>query len=116
MFYFSASLEWIVSLNGSTNQEVVLSLAQCPDARKALSLCLLYFPEDFADAANRYVLAQQSYYKSILIVYDKNDDNTAGGQAVLKNPKYNEALKNLFESKDHFENLIISTAKKYTKA
>jgi len=53
MFHFSASLEWIVCLNGSTTQEAVFALAQSPDARKALSLCLLYFPE-LAEAANDY--------------------------------------------------------------
>lgn len=116
MFHFSASLEWIVHLNGSTNQESVFSLAQCSSARKALSLCLLYFREDLGAASNDYILSQQSYYKVIVEVYDKKDKNSAGGQAESKNPNYNEALKNLFEKKDSFENLIISNSSKYTKA
>lgn len=116
MFHFSESLEWIVHLNGSTTQEAVFSLAQCSSARKALSLCLLYFREDLGAAANDYILSQQSYYKVIVEVNDKKDKNSAGGQAESKNPNYNEALKNLFEKKDSFENLIISNSYKYTKA
>ena len=116
MICFSDSLEWIVYLNGSTSQESVFSLAQCQPARKALSLCLLYFRKDLGIAANDYILAQHSYYKVLIEVYDKKDKNTAGGQATSKNPNYNEALKNLFEKKDRFENLIISNSSKHTKA
>jgi hypothetical protein len=116
MFHFSASLEWIVSLNGSTTQATVFALAQCPDARKALSLCLLYFSE-LVEPANSYVLAQQSYYTAIATSFKEDGSFTAGGQAVVKNKqKFDAATKNLFNNKDIFENLIISNAKKYTKA
>ena len=63
MFHFSASLEWIQHLNGSTTQAEFFALSQSTDARKALSICLLYFP-DLVDTANNYILAQQSYYES----------------------------------------------------
>jgi hypothetical protein len=116
MFHFSASLEWIVSLNGSTTQASVFALAQCPDARKTLSLCLLYFPE-MVEAANHYVLAQQSYYTVIVTSFKEDISFTAGGQAIVHNKSnYDIATKNLFNKKDAFENLIISNAKKYTKA
>jgi len=114
---FSASLEWLVRLNGSTNQESVFSLAQCPEARKALSLCLLYFREKLGDAANNYILAQQAYYQSLIKSYDKNDINgTAGGQFFQKDPKCKEITDNLFKNKNIFENLIISNANKFTLA
>ena len=116
MIYFSDSLEWIVHLNGSTNQESVFSLAQSPSARKALSLCLLYFRKDLGSAANDYILAQQTYYQSLIKVYDKNDLNcTAGGQFWVKEPKCKEITDNLFQKKNDFENLIISNASQYTK-
>lgn len=114
MFHFSVSLEWIVRLNGSTTQATVFALAQCPDARKALSLCLLYFPE-MVEASNNYVLAQQSYYAFILKNFNEAIPVTAGGQAFAK-PEHKAPTDNLFAKKNHFENLIISNAKKYTKA
>jgi hypothetical protein len=113
MFHFSASLEYLVYLNGSTSQEAVLSLAQCPDARKALNLCLLYF-QDLTPVANDYVLALYSYYKCVITSYDKNDSCTAGGQALLKSPDYNDAIKNYYAKKDTFEHLIMSKVSKYT--
>ncbi len=112
---FSSSLEWIVRLNGSTSQEAVFQLAQNPEARKAASLCFLYFREELGDAANNYLLAQQSYYQSLIKVYDKNDkDCTAGGQFMIKDPGYKVSVDNLFAKKNLLENLIISNANKYT--
>ena len=117
MLHLSTSLEWIQHLNGSTNQEAVFALAQNVAARKALSLCLLYFRKDLGGAANDYILAQQAYYQSLIKVYDKNDLNcTAGGQFWVKDPKCKEITDNLFQKKNDFENLIISNASKYTKA
>ena len=115
LFHFSASLEYLLYLNGSTSQESVLSLAQCTDARKALNLCLLYF-EDLVHPANDYVVDLRSYYESVIRSYDKNDSCTAGGQAVLKSPDYNNALKNYFSKKDTFEHLIMAKVSKYAFA
>lgn len=117
MFHFSASLEWIVHLSGSTSREAVQVLAQCPDARKALSLCLLYFREDLADQANDYVLAQQTFYASVVESFKDGVEATAGAQAIVHNgEKHEAATKNLFNKKNIFENLIISKSEKYTKA
>ena len=58
----------------------------------------------------------KDWLQHYLAVHNKREKNTAGGQAKSKNPKYNETLKNLFEKKDRFENLIISNSSKYTKA
>lgn len=116
MFHFSASLEWIRYLNGCTTQSEVFALAQSTDARKALSLCLLYFPI-LARPANDYILAQQVYYASIITSFKEDGSFTAGGQAILKNKVSHEtAQKALFEKKENFENLIISNANEYTKA
>ena len=76
MFYFSESLEYLVYLNGSRTEESVFSLAQCPSARKALNLCLLYF-DDLSHPANDYVRSLYSYYECVITSYDKNDSNTA---------------------------------------
>jgi hypothetical protein len=116
LFHFSTSLEYLVYLNGSTSQEAVYALAQCPDARKALNLCLLYF-EDLIHPANDYVLSLRLYYECVIRAYDKTDSCTAGGQAAFKSPDdYNNALKNYFAKKDAFEHLIMSKVSKYTYA
>jgi hypothetical protein len=116
MFHFSASLEWLQRLNGSTTQSEVFSLAQSIDSCKARSLCLLYFPH-LVEAANKYILAQQAYYTSIVTSFRKDIPVTAGGQALVHNKERHEQATNaLFEKKNSFENLIVSTAKTYTKA
>lgn len=116
MMAFSESLVWIQDLNGSTSQESVFSLAQCPSARRALSLCLLYFREDLGDLANQYVLAQQSYYQGVITVYEENNTHTAGAQFMVKNDKHRNIIDNLFEKKNAFESSIISMSNKYTVA
>ena len=106
MFYFSASLGWIKDLNNSTTRSAVYSLAQSTDARKALTLCLLYFPK-LVEPANNYIYAQQGYYALIIASYNEEIQVTAGGQSISQNKaSYEAALKTLFEKKDHFENLI----------
>ena len=116
MFHFSASLEWLQHIDGSTTKAEVFALSQSADARKALSICLLYFP-DLVDTANNYILAQQAYYESIVTHFKQELGVTAGGQARVHNKeKHKSAIKNLFSKKNVFENLIVSTAKKYTKA
>lgn len=112
MFHFSESLEYLVHLNGSRTEESVFSLAQCPSSRKALNLCLLYFPE-LVQVANEYVESLYSYYKCVITTYDKNDSNTAGGQANVKSPDYSTALKELQTKKDKFEHLIMENVSKY---
>ncbi|MFH0786816.1 MAG: hypothetical protein V2B13_04270, partial [Pseudomonadota bacterium] len=97
MFHFSASLEWIRYLNGSTTQSEVFALAQSTDARKALSLCLLYFPS-LVQPANNYILAQQAYYTSVVTSFKMDIPVTAGGQALIHNKQQHEAVTNsLFE-------------------
>jgi hypothetical protein len=116
MFCFSASLEWIQHLNNSTTKASVFSLAQSPDARKALSLCLLYFPR-LVESANNYVLAQQAYYNVIVTSFKEGIPYIAGGQALVHNKQQCEvATNNLFQKKNEFENLIVSSASEYTKA
>ncbi|MGA2462789.1 MAG: hypothetical protein ABSH06_00355 [Thermodesulfobacteriota bacterium] len=114
MFHFSDSLQWIQQVNMCRTQQEIFSLAQCPATRKALSLCLLYFP-DLSGPANDYLLAQLSYYGFIIENFNENIPVTAGGQAFTK-PECKAPTDNLFAKKNHFEDLIISTAKKYTKA
>jgi len=115
LFHFSASLQWIVKVNSSSTQEDVMALSQSVDARKALSLCLLYFPE-LKDAANNYVKAQSQYYRSIATHYDRSNQFPAGAQAAVKDMQHQVVEKGLTDSKIFFENLIISTSYKYTKA
>jgi len=114
MFHFSDSLQWIQQVNACRTQSEIFALAQCPPTRKALSLCLLYFP-DLSGPANDYLLAQLSYYEFIMKNFNENIPVTAGGQAFTK-PECKPPTDNLFAKKNHFEDLIISNAKKYTKA
>ena len=115
MTHFSASLVWIQSLNGSTSQKEVFALAQSVDARKSLSVALLYFPE-FVTFANEYILAQQDYYSSVVTSYKPDIPFTAGAQALVHNPKHKEVTELLFAKKNAFENQMVASAAKYTKA
>jgi hypothetical protein len=115
MFHFSASLVWIQSLNGSTTQKEVFALSQSTDARKALSLCLLYFPA-LSSAANNYILAQQRYYASVVTSFREELAYTAGAQAMVKDKNYQAATDNLVNQKNILENLIVSSAPEYTRA
>lgn len=115
MLFFD-SLGWMSKVVSCTNEKDLRELSHNFEARKALSLCQLYFPEELANSANNYLCAQQSYYAEIFRCYDESDKQilTAGGQASTKNPKVKEAKDHLFTEKVIFENLIVSNAQKYT--
>ena len=116
MLYFSDSFVWIQELNRSTTQAEVFSLAQSTSARKSLSLCQLYF-HNLVIPANDYILAQQTYFESVIIVFDEKENLTAGGQAFAKNKaKVKIATDNLFKKKNVFETLIFKSSKNYLKA
>ncbi len=115
MFYFSESLFWLGEVNCCTSQEKISTILQSLHSRKALSLCLLYFPE-LSDKANDYVCAQASYYESVIIVFKEEAGVTAWQQADLRNKeKHKMASKELINKKTIFENLIIKNSKKYTR-
>ena len=54
--YFSDSLSWMQKVVSCTSEETLRELAHNQEARKALSLCQLYFSEDLATSANNYRL------------------------------------------------------------
>lgn len=116
MFHFSASLEWIRDLDCSITRSEVLTRSQSKDARNALSLCLMYFP-DLVDAANGYVYAQSMYYSSVVTSFRDGIPANAGAQALVHNKvNHQKATANLIEKKNYYENVIVSNSKKYTKA
>ena len=114
MVHLSDSLSWIQDLHCCRTREELFAQAQSPPARKALSLCLLYFP-DIADTANQYVLAQQEYYGFVISTFDKNLPINAGGQALV-HQEGKELSNILFKKKIVFENLIVNNVNKYIKA
>ena len=81
MFHFSDSFGWVLQLNNSMTKEEIFSRSQSTDARKALSLCLLYFP-DLVNNANKYIFAIQEYYKFVVTVFDSAIPHNAGAQAL----------------------------------
>lgn len=60
MFHLSDSLTWLQDLHCCKTRHELFAQAQSLPARKALSLCLLYF-SDLADTANQYIFAQHEY-------------------------------------------------------
>jgi hypothetical protein len=113
MFFFSASLAWIPQVNSCTTPSQIASCAQSPDSRKALSLCLLYFP-DLSESATGYVQAQEAYYISVADNYNKAVPASAGEQA-FSNPSHGKVVTSYFEKRNKFEKLIIDLSNSYVK-
>ena len=86
MLHFSDSFTWLVQLNNSVTKEELFTKSQSVDARKALSLCLLYFP-DLVDEANDYIKSMQEYYGFTITVFDQSIPHNAGGQALVHDPQ-----------------------------
>ena len=117
MFHlFFDSLEWFVAINGCTTRAAVNELAQCASTKKTQALILLYFQQELGTSVAEYSFAQHSYYIAIIEVYSEDENTTAGSQFELKHHKREEITKNLFDKKNAFEQLIIKTSRKYTKA
>ena len=114
MFHFSDSLSWIQSLHNSRTRSDIFALAQSPQARKALSLCLLYF-SDLVQPANKYILAQTAYYSFVVGSFDENKPFTAGGQALV-HPEAKKLCDDLMNKKIVLENIIVEKVDKYIKA
>lgn len=92
MFHFSSSLQWIQQVNMCRTQQEIFALAQCPDTRKALSLCLLYFP-DLAGPANDYLLAQLSYYEFVIKILTRRFLSRLADRHLLKeNIKHQQTI------------------------
>lgn len=115
MFHFTNSFNWLQQLNNCKTKDDIFSLAQSQDARKALTLCLLYFP-NLVDSANTYILAQSLYYESVAKSFNGEISANAGGQAFMNNSNHQSILNNLFDAKNNFENLIVEYSKYYLKA
>ena len=115
MFYFTDSLNWIQQLNNCITKGEIFSLAQSKDSRKALSLCLLYFP-DLVDFVDKYMIAQSNYYNMVVGIFNESIPANAGGQAIFNNANYEKVFNELIESRINFENSIINCSKKYLKA
>ncbi|WP_136526568.1 hypothetical protein [Geomonas ferrireducens] len=115
MFHFTASLQYTKNLDSCTTKAEVLALSQAVDARKALSLCLLYFP-DLVDASNAYVQGQVMYFVSLVTAYKDHIPFNAGSQALVHDPQHQAVSDDLNRKKIYYENLIVSKAKYYTKA
>lgn len=114
MFHFSDSFGWMVEINNSMTKEELFEKAQSMEARKALSLCLLYFP-DLVDDANKYVFSMVEYYKFVVDIFNADIPHNAGAQA-LAHDKGIDLMNRLFGSKVTLENAIVDKSPAYTKA
>ena len=113
-FHFSGSLQWIQDLQNSTSRAQLFSHAQDPLSRKALTLCLLYFP-DIVDKANAYIQAESEYYGFVVSSFDEAIPINAGGQVGVK-PEYEKFINNLAMNKNELENCIVAKREKYIKS
>ncbi len=114
MFYFSSSINWVSQLNNSQSKEELFSQSQSADARKALSLSLLYFP-DVVDEINEYIKTMQEYYSFTVTAFDESIPYNAGGQALV-HKEGKKLIDMLLQSKIRAENSIVNKAAKYTMA
>lgn len=113
MLHFSNSIEWVVQLHNSKSKEELFSRSQSIDARKALSLSLLYFP-DLVDEINKYIISMQEYYGFAVTIFDQSIMHNAGAQ-VLVHQDGKKLLDHLLSSKNSLENLIVKKSEKYTR-
>lgn len=114
MNHFSESLTWIRDLHCCKTRDELFSQSQSIQARKALGLCLLYFP-DLAETMNNYVFAQQEYYGFVVSTFNESLDVNAGGQTLV-HQQGKELADNLTKKKIILENTIVNKVKKYIKA
>jgi hypothetical protein len=111
MLYFTDSFGWFVAVNSSRTREELFSHSQNDDARKALALCLIYFPE-LVDVANGYVLSMARYYSYIMDIYDPRIPSNAGGQVVAGGGEIE--MNKIADKKSEFENAMHENAHRYT--
>ena len=114
IFHFVDSLEGTTLLNLSPTLQQLHSQAVQLPCIKALSLCLLYFP-DLVDDMNNYILSQRAYYNFVVDSFNEKNPFTAGGQAWT-HPEAKILFNNIKETKSIMDNLMIDKVKKYIKA
>ncbi len=103
----------MVEVNNQTTRSSLYALAQSPDARKALALCLLYFPE-LVTAANDYILSQSAYYIHLVTHFNEEQYGNTVGQAGA-HQGFQETLEGLNQAKNALDNIIVMMASKYGK-
>jgi len=118
MRHFSDSLNWFPQLNYSNRLQDILALSYSVHARKAASLCLLYFP-DLVAKSKDYISAQSAYHQAVMDALDP--DSMKGQYAVVlarinNREAYDKALNILFEKKGAFENSLRAKAREYIHA
>jgi hypothetical protein len=111
----SSTLLWFQKAGESRSFEELSSLSISLDARKLVSLTLLYF-EEIEDTAINYSNCLVSYHHLLVDSYDRASLKTAAAQAIEKNEKaYFECADKLFELRNDMDDLIKKHSKKYAK-
>ncbi|MCK5343288.1 MAG: hypothetical protein KAR20_07780 [Candidatus Heimdallarchaeota archaeon] len=112
LHHFYKSLQWIPQLNECITRSQISAFSESPEARHALSLCLLYF-EELIPFVNNYIHAQRSYYVSIVKLFDDSCDISAGTQAFM-HKSHKPMMDDIIKNKEAFDDEALRIAKEYT--
>ena len=114
MFEFQNSLKYVQEVHNCETLPQLYQLSSSPQTGKAYGLAQLYFPS-LVEPLSKYVVAQFSFYTSVITIFDKNIPINAGGQAMANN-RHRQIVEGLLKEKGIVMDALILNAKKYTKA
>jgi len=113
LHHFYKSMQYIPLVNESTSYAQLAAYSVgSPDARHALSLCLLYF-EELVPTVNEFIKAQTKFFNSTLTKFNSTVPISAGGQAFISE-EHKEIMLQLQKRKEDFDAFMLRISKKYT--
>lgn len=107
--HFAASVNWLAALHNAQTWQELVSHSQSKDARMALTLCQIYFPE-LIGPVNRYILAQVSCYQHAVKSYSNAGKTGNVGAIAMMTAGYMEKINTLFSAKDDVDALVTERA------
>jgi hypothetical protein len=112
--HISSSLNWLATMHNSTSWQELVVHSQSKDARRAVTLCQLYFPE-LTEPVNRYIRAQISCYQHAVESYSNAGKTGNVGAIAMMSSGYKDKINALFSTKNELETLITMSAGLYSQ-
>lgn len=110
----SGVLPWFSTLGSATTLEDIASSPPPPEARRMITLCMLYFPE-LKDKAAEFSNLLVSYHHMHIDCFRPGFPATAGAQAVRNGgDAYSRLGKEMMRARSELEQAIEKHSKKYT--
>ncbi|MDQ8196369.1 hypothetical protein QEH59_18205 [Coraliomargarita sp. SDUM461004] len=111
----SETLIWSQSVGNAKNLKELSSRTTSKEARRMVSLCMIYFRE-LEKPAKDYANCLISYFDILARSFDPAIPHTVGAQAVKHNEKaYMECADEIMNLRNDLEDLIKKHSKKYAK-